>query len=127
MSPQTLSKSWNNETKRAVAGLRTLSGTALLPAMKQAGERLARHPNVTRRILLALTDGQDSYAAEANCALCKWLRQRGVEVVGIALMTGGMAQTFNGAVVNVYDVAQLSTQGLSALVKALDAGAPRVG
>lgn len=127
VTPKPMAKGWNNDTKRAVAGLTTGNGTCLLPAMRQCVNRLVKQGNVTRRILMPLTDGQDSYSETANRALVRWARTRGVEIVGIALMTGGMATTFDGAVVNVRDVSTLSTVGLATLVKTLDAGAPRVG
>jgi uncharacterized protein YegL len=125
LTPKPMTKGWNTETKRAVAGLKCLSGTAMLPAIKQAAERLAKTANVTRRILMVLTDGQDSFSATANAAHCAHLRRRGVEVIGIGLQTSGLALTFNGAIVSVQDASQLSTQGLATLVKTLDAGAPR--
>ena len=118
-------KGWANEAQRAVAGLRCMNGTGMLPAMKAAAERLLKVGNVTRRILLVLTDGADSYAPEANAALCKFYASRGVDIVGIGLHTNGIARPFNGRGVTVWDTKALSTQGLSQLVKALDAGAAR--
>jgi nitric oxide reductase activation protein len=125
VTPKPMAKAWSNETKRAVAGLKCLAGTAMLPAIRQAAERLLKAANVTRRILMVLTDGADSYSASANAAHCAHLRRRGVEVIGIALYAPGLDRTFNGAVVNVSNASQLSTQGLASLVKTLDAGAPR--
>ena len=125
-TPKPFAKAWSNDTRRAVAGMLTAGGTAMLPAMKQCAERLLKVGAVSRRILLVLTDGQDGYPAEANAALCAWYQTRGVEIIGIGLMTYGLARTFNGRAVHVYDCASLSTVGLSELVKALDAGAPRV-
>jgi len=75
--------------------------------------------------LLVLTDGDDSHPAEANAALCAWSKARGVEIVGIGLLTHNLARTFNGRAVMVHNCSQLSTVGLSELVKALDEGAPR--
>jgi uncharacterized protein with von Willebrand factor type A (vWA) domain len=125
VTPKPMAKAWNKETTRAVAGLKCLAGTAMLPAIRQAAERLIKTPNVTRRILMVLTDGQDSYNATANAAHNAHLRRRGVEVIGLALYAPRLERTFNGAVVNVSDVRQLSAQGLASLVKTLDAGAPR--
>jgi hypothetical protein len=124
-TPKPFAKGWNNDTRRAVAGMHTLNGTSMLPAMKQAAERLVRVGNVTRRILLVLTDGQDSYAETANAALCAFYRGRGVEIVGIGLLTGDMRATFAGNAIRVDNHRLLSTQGLTALVKTLDKGAPR--
>jgi uncharacterized protein YegL len=125
-TPKPLAKGWAVDTQRAVAGLRTMNGTAMLPAMKQCAERLVRVGNVTRRILLVLTDGQDSFDPQADAALCAYYKTRGVEIVGIGLMTYGMSATFNGNAITVNNCNELSTLGLSALVKTLDKGAPRV-
>ena len=119
-TPKPFAKGWATETQRAVAGLRTTGGTAMLPAMKACAERLLKVGNVSRRILLALTDGQDSFSAEANATLCRWSRQRGVEIIGIALQAGHLDVTFAGRAVSVWDCAALSQTGLSSLVKALD-------
>ena len=97
----------------------------MLPAMKAAAERLLKVGNVTRRILFVLTDGADSYAQEANAALCKFYAARGVEIVGIGLQTNGIKVPFNGRAVEVWNVSELSEKGLAELVKALDAGAAR--
>ena len=125
-TPKPFAKAWANDTRRAVAGMRTAGGgTAMLPAMKQCAERLLKVGGVSRRILLVLTDGDDAYPAEANAALCVWCKARGVEIVGIGLLTHRLDRTFNGRAVQVLDCERLSTVGLSELVKALDAGAPR--
>jgi hypothetical protein len=124
-TPKPFAKAWSNDTRRAVAGLQTAGGTSMLPAMKTCAERLLKVGGVSRRILLALTDGDDSFPAEANAALCAWYKTRGVEIVGIGLLTHRLDRTFNGRAVMVRDCSQLSTVGLSELVKALDAGAPR--
>ena len=123
--PKPFAKGWSVETQRAVAGLKTMSGTGMLPAMKAAAERLLKVGNVTRRILLVMTDGADSYAMEANSALCKFYAARGVEIVGIGLQTHGIKGPFNGRAIEVWDTRQLSEKGLGELVKALDAGAAR--
>ena len=125
-TPKPFTKAWSDDTRRAVAGMLTAGGTAMLPAMKMCAERLLKVANVSRRILLVLTDGQDGFPAEANATLCAWYKTRGVEIVGIGFMTYGLARTFNGRAVSVSDCERLSTVGLSELVKALDAGAPRV-
>jgi uncharacterized protein with von Willebrand factor type A (vWA) domain len=125
-TPKPFAKAWANDTRRAVAGMHTAGGTAMLPAMKVCAERLLKVANVSRRILLVLTDGQDSYSQEANTTLCAWYKTRGVEIVGIGLMTHGLKHTFNGRTVHVHDCERLSTVGLSELVKTLDGGAPRV-
>ena len=119
-------KQWNPETRRAVAGMKTLNGTAMMPAMRDAAEQLVRVGNVTRRILLVLTDGQDSFSAETNRALVRFYRQRGVEIVGIGLYTHGIAPSFDGRAITVMDYKTLSTEGLKALVRLLDEGAPRI-
>ena len=120
VTPKPFAKGWANDTQRAVAGLRTMAGTGMLPAMKACAERLLKVGNVTRRILLTLTDGQDSFDAGANTTLCRWYRQRGVEIVGIGLMTHGVKANFDGRAIEVHDCAQLSSAGLSQLVKLLD-------
>jgi nitric oxide reductase activation protein len=127
VTPKPLAKQWNDETKRAVAALRCMAGTAMLTAIRACAERLVKTPNVTRRILMVLSDGADSYSETANGLQCQTLRRKGVEVVGLALMTHDMSTTFDGRVVNVRSPAQLSEQGLSMLVKTLDQGAPRLG
>ena len=126
ITPKPFARGWAADTQRVVASIRYLNGTAMLPAMKQCAERLLRQGNVTRRILLTLTDGQDSYSAGANQALCAFYRDRGVEIVGIGLMVGGLEKTFNGAFVPVESYRDLSAKGLAALVRALDKGAPRM-
>ena len=123
--PKPFAKGWATDTQRAVAGLKCMSGTGMLPAMKAAAERLLKVGNVTRRILLVMTDGADSYAMEANSALCKFYAARGVEIVGIGLQTHGIKGPFNGRAIEVWDTRQLSEKGLGELVKALDAGAAR--
>ena len=125
MIPKPFKAGWANDTQRAVAGLKCMSGTGMLPAMKAAAERLLKVGNVTRRILFVLTDGADSYAPEANAALCKFYAARGVEIIGIGLQTHGIKAPFNGRAVEVWDVYRLSEQGLVELVQALDAGAAR--
>jgi Mg-chelatase subunit ChlD len=125
-TPKPFARGWAADTQRAVASVRYLNGTAMLPAMKQCAERLLKQGNVTRRILLTLTDGQDSYSASANQALCAFYRSRGVEIVGIGLMVPGLEKTFNGAFVYVPSALDLSAMGLAALVRALDKGAPRM-
>jgi uncharacterized protein with von Willebrand factor type A (vWA) domain len=127
VTPKPLGKAWNTDTKRAVAGLKVIGGTCMLTAIRACGERLIKTPNATRRILMVLSDGADSYSATANGLQCQTLRRKGVEVIGLALQSPGMETTFNGAVVDVRNAAQLSEQGLGALVKALDQGAPRLG
>ena len=124
-TPKPFAKAWSNDTRRAVAGMQTAGGTSMLPAMKMCAERLLKVGGVSRRILLVLTDGDDAYPAEANAALCAWCKARGVEIVGIGLLTHRLDRTFNGRAVQVRDCERLSTVGLSELVKALDAGAPR--
>jgi Mg-chelatase subunit ChlD len=123
--PKSFAEGWAEPTRRKVAGLKTLSGTAMLPAMKACAERLVKQGNVTRRILLVLTDGQDSYAPEANAALCAFYAGRGVEIIGIGLQTSNLGPTFRGKAVHVWSTHELSTEGLKTLVKQLDAGAPR--
>lgn len=123
--PKSFAHGWANDTQRAVAGLRCRSGTGMLPAMKAAAERLLKVGNVTRRILMVLTDGADSYAPEANAALCKFYAGRGVEIVGIGLQTHGMARSFNGKAIEVWSTTELSEKGLAQLVRVLDAGAAR--
>ena len=125
-TPKPFAKAWANDTRRAVAGMQTAGGTSMLPAMKTCAERLLKVGNVSRRILLVLTDGQDIHPEQANATLCAWYKARGVEIVGIGLLTHKLDRTFNGRAVHVYDCERLSTVGLSELVKALDAGAPRV-
>ena len=125
VTPKPMNKGWADETKRAVASLQTLNGTAMLPALKLCAERLLKAGNATRRILLALTDGQDGYAQEANTALCRYYRTRGVEIIGIGLQAGRVHGNFDGKAVSVYDCSALSRTGLGELVKVLNAGAPR--
>jgi Mg-chelatase subunit ChlD len=125
-TPKPFAKGWATDTRRAVAGLHTANGTGMLPALKMCAERLLKVGGVTRRILLALTDGQDSFPQEANAALCAYYAARGVEIVGIGLMTGSwIKDPFRGRAVNVWACEQLSTTGLRELVRALDEGAPR--
>ena len=124
--PKPFAKGWATDTQRAVAGLKCMSGTGMLPAMKSAAERLLKVGNVTRRILFVLTDGADSYAPEANMALCKFYASRGVEIVGIGLQTYGVKSVFNGKAVEVWNMRELSEKGLAQLVSVLDAGAARV-
>ena len=126
ITPKPFAKGWSDDTRRAVAGLKVMSGTGMLPAMKASAERLLKVANVTRRILLVLTDGQDSYAQEANAALCAFYAARGVEIIGIGLQTNSVAAPFKGKATVVWNTSDLSTAGLGALVKLLDAGAPRL-
>ena len=125
--PKSFSEGWAEPARRRVAGLKVLNGTGMLPAMKACAERLVKQGSVTRRILLVLTDGQDSYAPQANAALCAFYGGRGVEVVGIGLMTHSVKEPFRGKACEVWDTRSLSTDGLKMLVKILDAGAPRAG
>jgi hypothetical protein len=123
--PKAFSEGWAEPTRRRVAGLKTMSGTGMLPAMKACAERLVKQGNVTRRILLVLTDGEDSFAAEANAALCAFYAGRGVEIVGIGLMAHRVLAPFRGKACTVWNASDLSRDGLKMLVKILDAGAPR--
>jgi Mg-chelatase subunit ChlD len=119
LTPKPFKSGWAKPTQRKVAGLQATGGTCMLPAMRTCVDRLARQGNVTRRILLVLTDGQDSYPETSNGALCRWARQRGVEVIGLALFMPGLERTFAGRIVHVWDIASLSTKGLGALVTVL--------
>ena len=125
ITPKPMNKGWADETKRAVASMQAMNGTAMLPALKLCAERLLKAGNATRRILLALTDGQDGYAQEANTALCRYYRARGVEIIGIGLQAGRVGGNFDDKAVSVRDCSALSRTGLSELVKVLNAGAPR--
>jgi Cobalamin biosynthesis protein CobT VWA domain len=123
-TPKPFAKGWANDTRRAVAGLRSAGGTAMLSAMKACAERLLKIGGVSRRILFTLTDGQDDYPAAADAALCAYYQAKGVEIVGIGLMTD-VKYPFNGRAVYVPNCASLSTLGLAQLVKTLDEGSPR--
>jgi cobalamin biosynthesis protein CobT len=123
-TPKPFAKGWATDTRRAVAGLRSAGGTRMLPAMKACAERLLKIGGVSRRILFTLTDGQDDYPAAADAALCAYYQAKGVEIVGIGLMTD-VRYPFNGRAVYVPNCASLSTLGLAQLVKTLDEGAPR--
>jgi Mg-chelatase subunit ChlD len=125
MRPKAFTEGWAEPTRRKVAGLTSQAGTGMLPAMKACAERLLKVGNVTRRILLVLTDGQDSYSPDANAALCAFYQGRGVEIVGIGLMTNSVLWPFAQRACVVWDTRALSTEGLKALIKLLDGGAPR--
>lgn len=114
-------KGWNNETKRHVAGLHAAGGTRMMPAMRDCAKRLLAQGGVTRRILLALTDGQDGFPSVTNQALCRHMRQRGVEIVGISLMAGDLSQTFDGKSIQVRNPDELSRSGLKLLISTLAA------
>jgi glycine/D-amino acid oxidase-like deaminating enzyme len=79
---------------------------------------------------MTLTDGVDCFPPESNQALCKFLAQRGVEVVGIGLCLNWQEKrdvkvSFDGRVIMVDNVQQLASAGLSELVKTLGRAAPR--
>jgi Mg-chelatase subunit ChlD len=120
VTPKPFAQGWARETQRAVAGIHAMGGTSMLPAMKQCAERLLKQGNVTRRILITLTDGADTYTAEQNAALCSWYRQRGVEIIGIGLYVPNVAKSFCGRAISVTNLSQLSTLGMAQLVKVLD-------
>jgi Cobalamin biosynthesis protein CobT VWA domain len=122
LTPKPFNKAWNNDTQRAVAGLRANGGTSMLPALRDCAARLLTVGNVSRRILLALTDGEDGYAPEANSALCAFYAAKGVEIVGIGLYVSSVKAVFNGRAITVSDCDKLSEMGLGELVKVL--GAP---
>jgi nitric oxide reductase activation protein len=121
LTPKAFNQPWNSDTRRQVSGLTTLNGTAMLPAIKQSAERILKIPNVSRRIILALTDGADGYSEQANQTHCRYLRGKGVEVVGIVLETySDMKKPFDGRVVTVARARDLSEQGLKLLVQTLE-------
>ena len=126
-TPKPFARGWNNDTRRALAGIKASGGTAMLPAIKQCADRLLGAGVATRRILLCLTDGADSFPEDACGAMVRHYRAKGVEIFGIGLMTYISPRSFNGAHIDVHSCRALSETGLKALVTLLDGGkAPRV-
>jgi hypothetical protein len=128
--PKPMKATWNDTTRSFTAGIRAQGGTVMLPAIKNCAERLLDVRAVSRRILIVLTDGLDSFDTRCNEIQCKALATKGVEVLGIGLMLTGrevsaMATTFAANVVYVNDCAALATTGLAHLVKQLDKAAPK--
>jgi Mg-chelatase subunit ChlD len=123
-TPKAFAAGWAKDTMRAVAGIHTNGGTSMLPAIKMCAERLIRQGHVSRRILLVLTDGVDSYSSGANAAQCAMYRRRGIEIVGVGLMTDP-AHAFGGRAVTVWNTKELSEKGMALLARTLDEGAPR--
>lgn len=120
------SDGWADPVRARVALMmaRAAGGTAMLPAMHDMAQRLAKRPHVTRRILLVLTDGADGYPVAANQACIAHWRARGVEVIGIGCLCD-VAQTFGaGRHVNVTSLADVATAGLRALVGVLNPTRP---
>lgn len=102
----------------------------MMPGMRAMCERLRKCPNVTRRVLLTLTDGQDSWAGSSTAALIQHYAKLGVENIGIGLLldpylTQTMKQAFASQFVAVDRIKDLSERGLGELVRVLDKGAPR--
>jgi Mg-chelatase subunit ChlD len=127
--PKAMAKPWNMTTRQHVAAMRPTGGTLMLPAIKICGARLEATPHVTRRVMLVLTDGADSYSGEANAMNCNIWRARGVEVFGLGLELGeydraGFMQAFAGHGVIVPNARRLSEIGLGELVKLLAEDAP---
>jgi hypothetical protein len=123
-----VNKGWNDEAKVKVAHMSGHAGTAMLPAISFCAQRLLDVGNVTRRILLVLTDGEDHYSPAANALNCNSWRRKGVEIAGIGLMLDNpdtCRQAFGGQCIMVPDVRSLSAQGIAELTRILDKGAPR--
>jgi len=95
-------------------------GTAMLPGMMAASNRLLAMGRVSRRILLVLTDGDDDYTVQANRACIRAQEARGVEIVGIGIGRHDVSGVFK-RFINVRSLADVAAKGLDALVAVLDA------
>jgi Mg-chelatase subunit ChlD len=124
------SERWNDITKSRVATTIPINGTMMLPAITFCAKRLAKVPNVTRRVILALTDGDDSFTPAANRFNNRAWRAKGIEVAGIGLMLAdesGCREAFDGRAIFVASTSRLSAEGMASLVRLLDEGAPLQG
>jgi hypothetical protein len=95
-------------------------GTAMLPGMKFMVDRLVKRGNVSRRILLVLTDGEDNYSRESNRAMVKAARAKGVEIIGIGVQHDASPAFGKANHIHVPNLTTVATDGLTGLVKALE-------
>ena len=111
-------QSWH-KARADVVRLNAGGGTSLAPAVMAASLALAKVPNVTRRIVLALTDGDDGFGIDTLRQVRRFAATKGIEVAGIGMGTE-VASRFDVSV-TVNDPNQVSRAGLGVLVKALEA------
>lgn len=113
---------WKAEARGKTASLLRAAGggTSMLPAMRSMALRLLQKGNVTRRVLLVLTDGQDGYSQEADRACVEHFARRGVEIIGLGLMCDASGAFGRDRHALITSLGEVSQAGLAALVRVLD-------
>lgn len=87
-----------------------LQYTPLAPAILGAGDRLVKLGRGNRKILFTLTDGACDYGDEAVRVAVKLIEQKGVDVVGVGIMSD-VTHLYQHAV-NVGCLSELTKEGL---------------
>jgi cobalamin biosynthesis protein CobT len=116
---KTLSEPWNVSAMANVATSANAANgqTNISSAIVRASQRLRGVQNVTRRIVLVLTDGDCGYGPRAVKASIKYAETIGVETAGIGLQND-VSGVFPVSQ-SVFDVADLARDGLGVLAKTL--------
>jgi hypothetical protein len=117
-------KDWDTPARDAAARIATMGtfmGTPLAPAIITGAEMTREVAHCTRRIVMALTDGQCNFRAEAVTSACRIAASMGVEAVGIGMNCEKVIKAFpDGYSVNIEDMNQLAATGLGTLVRMLE-------
>jgi Mg-chelatase subunit ChlD len=117
-------KDWHETTRNSaaqIASARALTSTALSPAILKGADMLCAQAGATRRILMAITDGECDMGAKAVTKACTLAADQDVEVVGIGMDCASVTAAFPPRYsINVQDLRQLAAAGLGALVSMLE-------
>jgi hypothetical protein len=119
-------KGWNTgatEAAENIAGMDAPFGTPLAACIMAGADYLVAKRGLTRRILLALTDGDCMTNADGVRWACDYAKRRGVEVIGLVLMNGSPTALGFTHGVQVDRVEDLTGSALEALGAALAASA----
>jgi Mg-chelatase subunit ChlD len=114
-------KDWNVKGAKAdasIARLDAIGGTPLSECIMASAEHLARQPHLTRRIVIALTDGLCNVGPRGVRWAGSFATQHGVELIGIGLGIN-MAKVGFRHGITVASAADLTGRALALLQKAL--------
>lgn len=125
----TILKDWSEGMPQAtprICGIGCPNGTPLADGIMACADYFKKQPHLTRRILLALTDGQGDMGPTGTEWACKYAANRGIEVVGLVLGgIGWLAPDPSGYgfpyAVGCAGAADLTGKALSELARQLDA------
>ena len=121
-------KPWDARTEdcaRAILSMDPIAYTPLSHGIVAAADMLT-DVTATRRIILALTDGECDLQASGVRAACRLADNMGVEVAGIGMDCQSVTDAFPPRYsVNVTDLTHLATTGLGVLTDMLEDANPR--